>query len=147
MAWVDLATGQPVGCGMWPVDKPIVDSITQIYQRWWPGDDIDLIYIEQMYHGPNPSTTVKLAGAAGMIHMAARLWLALDAPVEYITPGEWRKELGLPHTGKEPCMEYAESHGFDTGGSQDAADAACIALAGWLINDTGIARAQGEGDS
>jgi hypothetical protein len=47
-------------------------------------------------------------------------------------PGEWRKELGLPNTGKEAPAAFARTnwdHMRDGDYSQDALDAYCLAFA------------------
>lgn len=121
-----------------------------------PRGEVQLVYIEQPWLAPRSGT--KSAYSAGRAVQAVqaeveRRWP--HAPIEYVQPSEWRKLAGVSQKGKEAVVLRALDLGFgvevmhdqscvlswEIPGGQDAADAACIAYAGWVRNEDTVARA------
>ncbi len=164
MGWglVDLETGDPIACGCEDIDLPSGGWKHQQVARafdslpsWGIGglrndersdDEIQLVYIEQP--GLPPVSGTKSAYNAGRAVQAVhgeveRRWPW--APIEYLQPSEWRVLAGLKGNASKDQVRRAahyEALGADwsedrcdfLSGSQDAADALLIALAGQRRN-------------
>lgn len=158
--YVDLVTGEAAGCGCEAIDLPehgwhhkrVSGALADI---WWHGApdgdcEVQAVYIEQPWLSPRSGT--KSAYSAGRAVSAAqgaceRRWP--HAPIAFLHPQEWRKLAGIANKGKEPIVLRALELGFGrevpgdqsrvlewvVPGGQDAADAACIARAGWVRNE------------
>jgi Holliday junction resolvasome RuvABC endonuclease subunit len=93
--------------------------------------DVHAIGIEAPWLGPNRQGSIQHARVIGM-HEALATASFPYASLSLIQPQTWRSACGLPRSGKEPAMRYAEAalrgsgHGADAEVDQDAADAICI---------------------
>lgn len=160
---VNLVTGEPVACGMEPIDLPdhgwsheqvtrALDAVQRkdifghVYSEAFPGSEVQAIYIEQPALPPvsGPKSAYNAGRAVQEAHNSCeRRWP--HAPIEYLMPSEWRKLAGLPgNASKGDVMGLAESigdHVYPGPSSmpQDAADALLIAVAGWHRNEDVIA--------
>lgn len=165
---VDLVTGEPVACGMEPIDLPsggwhheqVTRAIERINnrmhvactnpQRW---GEVQAVYIEHPI-SRFPGMAYDEGQAMGIVRgEVERRWSW--APIETLKPAEWRKLAGLPgNASKEAVYLHAlELIGEEVmptdsrviewvvPGGQDAADALLIAVAGWHRNEDVIERA------
>lgn len=131
-ALAHLDNGQPIACDRENVKglgRHVREALRTIHRHADLADtDIQLIYIEGAGGGANRLSTLKVAEAAGEVRQACtRRWP--DAPIERLTPAEWRVLTDLPgNCDKVSCHERAIELGWNPD-TQDAADAACIATA------------------
>ena len=143
-ALADLETGEPIACSREPVTglaRAIRHALREVSDTAARNDgDVCLIYIETAHVGPNPRSAIKVAEACGQVLQAAnRRWP--DAQIERLEPKEWRNLVDLSgNAPKAACATRAVELGWKPG-SQDAADAACIATAGHHMNQHILERA------
>lgn len=144
-AVVDLEDGCPLKVGTvhvnlphnsWSAEQLAYDLIRgpglYIYDK-----DVALIYIEQPM-----SQFVKAQYQAGMAVGMVSTIIQRDwekGPPQFLAPSEWRKLCGLAgNCKKEVVFDHAtaqlEGTGLTLDGSQDAADALCVAIAGQRRN-------------
>jgi Holliday junction resolvasome RuvABC endonuclease subunit len=144
-ALADLKTGRPGLCGTVDLAKlrgkggnvqetilpalSVVDDATS-------SSKVELIYCEKVYVGKSRKITIILSEAVGSVLMGCEVvWPGV--PRERFVPTEWKSKLGLGHhASKQVCYEKALHLGW-LPDSQDAADAGCIASAGWIENEKG----------
>jgi hypothetical protein len=102
---------------------------------WW--DDVYLCAIEKPF-GPSrlaQSVLMRAQGAIlGAVPHRVEAW--------EVTPGEWKRHIGIPLSAKPSWGDFAPSL-FDGLWPQDARDALGVALYARAVNSAGIAR-QGE---
>jgi Holliday junction resolvasome RuvABC endonuclease subunit len=96
--------------------------------------EVAYVAIERPWHGFSRRGAILAAETCGQVVQAvSRRWP--HAAIERFEPAEWRRLAGLSGAAKKPeVLIYAESLGWRPDGSQDAADAAMIALAGYCRN-------------
>ena len=155
---VDLVTGEPVACGMEPIDLPHAGWHHQQVQRalgvidpGGPGgpDDFEIqaVFIEDTA-GAGKFRQHDAGRAQGMVQAEVeRRWPWVT--VQFLKPSEWKKLAGLKgNASKEEVYLRALDLGFGVEqpgdqsrvlewvvpGGQDAADAGCIAVAGQRRN-------------
>ena len=148
MGWglVDLITGEPVACGMEPIDLPHVGWHHQQVARALgvidPGgpDDFEIqaVFIEDTA-GAGKFRQHDAGRAQGMVQAEVeRRWPWVT--VQFLKPSEWKKLAGLKgNATKGEVMTLAEGigdhvHPGPSSMSQDAADALLIAVAGQRRN-------------
>lgn len=153
MGWglVDLVTGEPVACGMEPIDLPDAGWHHQQVKRAlsvpnYPGGDgphseIQAVFIEDTASA-GKFRQHDAGRAQGMVQAEVeRRWPWVT--VQFLKPAEWKKLAGLKgNATKGEVMVEAytlmSEHGFPSeqvkGQSQDAADALLIAVAGQRRN-------------
>lgn len=90
--------------------------------------DVCAAFVEDAYAGPNHHITLLHAMSVGNVEafLLERWPLIL---VDRIQASTWRMVLGLPRTGKQAPLEYAQTRTTKQLNSQDEADAICIATA------------------
>ena len=162
MGWglVDLITGEPVSCGMEPIDLPHAGWHHQQVQRAIRNfSEIDR-YANGKLYGEIQAVFIEDTAGAGKFrqHDAGRAQGMVQAEVErrwpwvtvqFLKPSEWKKLAGLKgNASKEEVYLRALDLGFGVEqpgdqsrvlewvvpGGQDAADAGCIAVAGQRRN-------------
>lgn len=164
MGWglVRLDDGSPVACGMENIDLPSAGWKHQqlavalgAVERALPDDgEVSICFLEQPWLSPRSGT--KSAYSAGRAVQAAQAEVERRwpwAPIEYLQPAEWKSLAGV-NTGMTMDDIYPVARppypdlkalkpgiyvracrlGFAPGEHQDAADAGCIAVAGWHRN-------------
>lgn len=96
-------------------------------------NQIIVVYIESPHVGPSRRDSLAHAMVIGRAaQQAERTWP--DAAVELIAPQEWKKLVGLPgNAQKLQVATWAHAYGFEHT-SQDALDAAAVAVAGQIRN-------------
>lgn len=160
-AAVDLDTGAPVACGTehltktddgWLDPASVREALTAIRYTFASGlpTEVSVVYIESGYIGPNRTGAARHCEALGQTVQAVnRRWPW--AIIQRITPAEWKQACGLKgNASKAAVMAYATvfmdqarlGPAFRVVDGQDAADALCIATAGWHRNQE-ILDAQG----
>jgi Holliday junction resolvasome RuvABC endonuclease subunit len=159
---VDLVTGEPVACGMEPIDLPdhgwshtqiaraldvvVVNTGTFFLHQ---GGEVQAIYIEQPALPPvsGPKSAYNAGRAVQEAHNACeRRWP--HAPIEYLQPSEWKKLAGLKGNAKKDLVWRLADEllgDYRAAPSQDAADALLIAVAGWHRNEDVMERARAMG--
>jgi hypothetical protein len=99
---------------------------------WW--DDVYLCAIEKPF-GPSrlaQSVLMRAQGAIlGAVPHRVEAW--------EVTPGEWKRHIGIPLSAKPSWGDFAPSL-FDELWSQDARDALGVALYARAVNSAGIAK-------
>lgn len=162
---VHLVTGEPVACGMEPIDLPdhgwshvqVSLALGEI-PLWHPSPrlpEVQAVYIECPI-SRFPGMAYDEGRAVGMTQgEVERRWP--HAPIEYLMPSEWRKLACLRgNASKADVMDAAsalflaaEMRGAGGDGldieHQDAADALLIAVAGWHRNQDTWERAVARG--
>jgi Holliday junction resolvasome RuvABC endonuclease subunit len=147
---VDLVTGEPVACGMEPIDLPdhgwshdqVARALVNVGRRWVIGEvvtstsEVQAIYIEQPALPPvsGPKSAYNAGRAVQEAHNACeRRWP--HAPIEYLMPSSWRKYAGLKGNASKADVMAAALAMVDGPLAQDAADALLIAVAGFHSNE------------
>lgn len=138
---VDLGTGAPLGCGAMPLVTRSPRLIRQSLNMLGWRHDVALVYVEAPHVGPNRMGSLRHAMTIGSVIQACdRRWP--NAPVELITSPEWKRACGLKgNATKAGVMSRARELHFAPE-TQDAADAACIAYAGWCANERTVAESE-----
>jgi len=143
-AILDLKTGSPILCGTAKVDKlraalgsleaglfAGLEEVSDII----PGK-VELIYCERHFVGKSRKVTIILAEAVGSVLMGCDvIWPGISR--NRFVPQEWKKGVGLGHNAPKPQIRAKAIHLGWEPDTQDAADAGCIASAGWLENERG----------
>lgn len=169
MGWglVDLVTGEPVACGMEPIDLPdagwhhqqVARALREVMghegrrivgrEQVNSGGEIQAVFIEDTA-GAGKFRQHDAGRAQGMVQAEVeRRWPWVT--VQFLKPAEWKKLAGLKGNASKDDI-YAHVHlwiGADEKGhprSQDACDALLIALAGQRRNretwDAGCGRSR-----
>lgn len=159
------ATGQPLGCGWTELDgspEQMAEAVARL-DVFLDGQDLHPVFalIEYPFGGRGGGHTILESGVAlGYLEMAARLrwpWLTFDR----MDSKRWRKRAGVPDAPsdlsarsrakrawlKQADIDRARDLGFTlpTTGirviklSDDAADGALLAYAGWRMLEAGDA--------
>ena len=143
-AYLDLKTGSPILCGAARVDKlraargsleaallaGLREAESHITGR------VELIYCERHFSGRNRQITIILAECVGAVLMGCNVvWPGISR--NRFVPQEWKKGVGLAGNATKPQVREKAFHLGWTPETQDAADACCIASAGWLMNERG----------
>lgn len=141
---LDLKTGAPLLCGTADVATLRVgrgsleaglfaglEEISDTIQG-----KVELIYCEKLFAGRSRKVTVILSECVGAVLMGCDvIWPGI--PRERFVPQEWKKLCGLAHNSPKPQIRTKAIHLGWNPDTQDAADAGCIASAGWLFNERG----------
>lgn len=132
-ALATLEDGAPIACGCEPLGadpRAIRDALRVVDVRAIQAGEVSLLYVERPWSGRSRLLGIRSAETSGRVLEAAyRRWPG--APTERLEPAEWKHLAGLPgNASKAAVAAHALSLGWRPDGSQDAADAACIALAG-----------------
>jgi Holliday junction resolvasome RuvABC endonuclease subunit len=141
----DLKTGSPYLCGtvdlakmrdgVWNIESSVLPALSKIQDA--TSSNVEVIYCEKLYVSQSRKITIILSEAIGSFLMGCEVvWPGV--PRNRFVPPEWKSKLGLGHhASKQAVMERARHLGWEPD-SQDAADAGCIASAGWLENEKGL---------
>lgn len=142
-ATADLDTGAPRRCGAFPMGREPAQVRHALAGVQTNGrfDVPDLVYVEGPYVGPNRMGSLRHAMVIGQVVQACdRRWPY--APVVVIPISDWKRACDLPgNASKAAVFASALMLGFHPE-DQDAADAACIAYAGWVRNVELLATAE-----
>jgi Holliday junction resolvasome RuvABC endonuclease subunit len=129
---------RPLGCGvdhpalLEPLGEFIRRALGELRGGWLAG--ISVVYVEAPHVGASRRIAVDHAMVVGRVLQEAERTFA-GAPVELLQPSEWRRLCGLSGGAtKAQVMAWSQAYGFDPDGMQDAADAACVAVAGAVRN-------------
>jgi Holliday junction resolvasome RuvABC endonuclease subunit len=162
---VDLVTGEPVACGMEPIDLPdhgwhhkqvrralIRVDAQVIWDSANPRGEVQAVYIECPI-SRFPGMAYDEGRAVGETQAEVeRRWP--HAPIEYLMPSEWKKLAGLKGNASKGevwaqagrILIKSGKPGNETARmQQDAADALLIAVAGWHRNEDVMERARAMG--
>lgn len=144
-AYLDLKTGAPILCGAAPIAKIKKErglSLEAAYAETLGivknlAPDVEVVYVERHFVGKSRKVTIILAECVGACLMACEYcWPGI--PRNRFVPQEWKKRLDLEHNAsKRECQAKATALQWRWEGLEDAADAGCIASAGWLENQKG----------
>lgn len=160
-AAVDLDTGAPIACSTehltktddgWLDPASVRMALASVLPDWKTLPEPSVIYIESGYIGPNRNGAARHCEALGQTVQAVnRRWP--HAILQRITPAEWKQACGLKGNADkrevirrahwfalQADWDYARCDALSM--DQDAADALCIATAGWQRNQE-ILDAQG----
>ena len=162
---VDLLTGEPITCGMVPIELPkndwsylpVARALDDLYVSNHKHGEVQAAYMEQpafpRQSGPRSAFFAGMAVGIARTEVKRR-WP--HAPVEMLAPSEWRLLAGLKGNaskddvtlraidlgfGDEVMESQSRSLSWVVPGGQDAADAACIAVAGQRRNGENWSRA------
>ena len=173
---VDLVSGEPVACGCEAIELPkngwdrmqvvMALQVPHGTQARFDADqaylagEIQAVYVEHPI-SRFPGMAYDEGRAVGMVHAEVqRRWP--HAPVEYLKPSEWRLLAGLKGNaskaevtlraielgfGDEVMEDQSRCLSWVVPGGQDAADAACIAVAGQRRNGENWSRAVERGEA
>lgn len=143
-ATCDLKTGRPSLCSavnlatlradLGSLEAALFASLEQISDTIQ--GKVELIYCEKLFVGRSRKITVILSECVGAVLMGCDvIWPGI--PRERFVPQEWKRGVGLAGNANKSQVKTKAFHlGWDTP-TQDAADAACIASAGWKMNQEG----------
>lgn len=154
-----LEDGAPLACGMQTVNLPDPDGM------WMGSGDrmrdglilaqrdiselgdvrVELVYVEEPAKSvPGGGPVAFASGRAFQLCLTLLDAVYPDRPVEILGPTEWRRLAGLPgNCGKDVVYAHSlERLPADGKRAQDAADALCVAMAGWRSNLEINARAE-----
>lgn len=163
---VDLLTGEPITCGMVPIELPkndwsylpVARALDDLYVSNHQHGEVQAAYMEQpafpRQSGPRSAFFAGMAVGIARTEVKRR-WP--HAPVEMLAPSEWRLLAGLKgNASKAEVLEAARIickassllGGPSVGAaSQDAADALLIAVAGQRRNGENWSRAVERGEA